>query len=92
MWGGLAAALAWSGCLCWVLCKCVAMESRNSSEQQTSGGEAELFLGFKGWLKHLICDRKLGLADTYHHQKKALEVKVEKEKPLSEQDSSRPNA
>jgi len=66
--------------------------SRDSSEQQPSGGEAGLFLGFRNWLMHLICDRKLSLAGTCQQQKKALEVKVEEEKPLVERESSRPKA
>lgn len=67
-------------------------ESRNSSEQQTSRGEAGLFLGFEDWLMHLICDRQLSLSGMYQQQKKALKVKVEEEKPVVEQESSRPKA
>lgn len=73
-----------------MLCKCGAGEKRNSSEQQTGGGESGLFLGFKDWLMHLICDTKLSLAGMYHQQKEALEVKVQEEKPVMEQESNRP--
>lgn len=73
-----------------MLCKCGAVESLNSSEQQTGRGEDRLFLGFKDWLMHLICDRKLSLAGMYKEQKKALEEKVQEEKPVAEQESSRP--
>lgn len=69
--------------------KCGAVESRNSSQQQT-GGVKLAFLGFKELLMHLICDRKLSLAGMYQEQKKALEGEAQEEKPVAEQESSRP--
>lgn len=67
-----------------------AVESRNSSEQQTGAGEAEPFLSFEDWLTRLIYDRKLSLAGMYQQQKEALEVKVQEGKPVAEQESSGP--
>lgn len=53
-------------------------------------GEAGLFPGFKELLTHLICDRKLILAGMYQRQEKALEGEAQEEKPVAEQESSRP--
>lgn len=53
-------------------------------------GEAGLFPGFKELLTHLICDKKLILAGMYQWQKKAFEDKAQEEKPVAEQESSRP--